>query len=166
METILGVQKEKINWIHLILCIAGIVIIGSISGIANIGNIETWYSTLEKPGFNPPNNLFGPVWTILYGLMGLSLYLIWVSPAGKERRDALKVFFIQLVFNFCWSFIFFYFHLIGLAAIEILILWGMIIYMIRSFAAINKWAAYLQVPYLAWVSFASILNISIWWLNA
>lgn len=166
MDTILDFQKNKINWLKLLVCVLGIVLLGSISGLANIGNIQTWYAGLEKPSFNPPNSVFGPVWTTLYALMGLSLYLIWQSPKTAQRTKSLRIFFVQLVFNFCWSFIFFYFHLPGLAAIEILLLWGMILWMILSFYKINHWAAYLQIPYILWVSFASILNISIWWLNS
>ncbi|WP_186755812.1 TspO/MBR family protein [Echinicola salinicaeni] len=166
MDTILDFQKNKINWLKLLICVLGIVLLGSISGLANIGNIQTWYAGLEKPSFNPPNSVFGPVWTALYALMGVSLYLIWQSPKTAQRTKSLKIFFVQLVLNFCWSFIFFYFHLPGFAAIEILILWGMILWMILSFHKINHWAAYIQIPYLLWVSFASVLNISIWWLNS
>ncbi|MBD8489601.1 tryptophan-rich sensory protein [Echinicola sp. CAU 1574] len=165
METTVNFQNRKINWIKLIMCVLGVIIIGSISGLANIGNIETWYAGLEKPSFNPPNSIFAPVWTTLYGLMGVGLYLIWYAPQSKARSQGVKVFFIQLSFNFCWSFIFFYFHQPGLAAIEIVLLWGLIVYMINRFYQVSKVAAYLQVPYLLWVSFATVLNISIWWLN-
>ncbi|WP_200975482.1 TspO/MBR family protein [Echinicola sp. 20G] len=165
METTVNFDNQKINWIKLIMCVLGVVIVGSISGLANIGNIETWYAGLEKPSFNPPNSIFAPVWTSLYALMGLGLYLIWRKNQSRPRSQALIVFFIQLVFNFCWSFIFFYFHQPGLAAIEIVLLLGLIVYMINRFYQVSKVAAYLQVPYLLWVSFATVLNISIWWLN-
>ncbi|AWW31054.1 tryptophan-rich sensory protein [Echinicola strongylocentroti] len=166
MDTTGNVSGKKINWLHLLLFVAAVVLMGSIAGVANAGNITTWYAELEKPSFNPPNSLFGPVWTVLYALMGLGLYLIWNAPKSEKRKRALQVFVVQFVLNFCWSFIFFYFHLIGWAAVEIVLLLGMIIWMIVSFKAVSKWAAYLQFPYLLWVSFATLLNISIWWLNS
>ncbi|GAB3658095.1 TspO/MBR family protein [Echinicola sediminis] len=166
MDKSINFQKLDINWLKLLGCVLGVIVLGSISGLANMGNIETWYAGLEKPDFNPPNSIFGPVWTLLYGLMGLGLYIILSSPKSKERSQALRLFFIQLFFNFCWSFIFFYFHQPGLAAIEIIVLWGLILMMIQRFYRVNKAAAYLQLPYILWVSFAAVLNISIWWLNS
>ena len=149
----------------LILCIILTVLVGAISGIATTNSIKDWYVAINKPFFNPPNYLFGPVWTVLYILMGISFFLILRSPKSDLRNKAIVVFCIQLVLNFCWSFIFFKFHLIGLAFVEIILIWLSIIWMILVFSKINKAAAYLQVPYFLWVSFASILNFSIWYLN-
>ncbi|AGA77767.1 tryptophan-rich sensory protein [Echinicola vietnamensis DSM 17526] len=165
MDTKGKASGKKINWLHLLGFMFGVMVIGSLAGIANAGNITTWYATLEKPPFNPPNSLFGPVWTVLYALMGVGIYLVWKSPDSPQRKKAIQVFIVQLVLNFCWSFIFFYFHLIGWAAIEIVLLLGMIIWMILIFRRVDKLAAYLQLPYLLWVSFATLLNVSIWWLN-
>src|SRR5664279_885920 len=92
--------------------------VGAIAGFATASNISGWYAALSKPSFNPPNWIFGPVWTLLYILMGIALYLIWKQPSSFNKSNALRLFFIQLFLNFCWSFLFFYFHQIGLALIE------------------------------------------------
>jgi len=149
----------------LMACIALPLVVGSVSGIATAGNITTWYATLSKPGFNPPDFLFGPVWTFLYLLMGISLFLIWKSPSAPVKTRALTVFGVQLVLNFAWSFIFFHFKLPGWAFAEILLVWFSILLMILTFFRISKMAAFLQLPYLLWVSFAAVLNGSIWYLN-
>ena len=153
------------NILPVIICIALPLIVGSVSGIATSGNITTWYATLNKPAFNPPNYLFGPVWTALYLIMGISLFMIWRSPPGDARNYALAIFVIQLVLNFGWSFIFFHFKQVGWAFFEIILVWISVLAMIIIFHRINKTAAFLQVPYLLWVSFASVLNGSVWWLN-
>ena len=147
------------------ICILIPLAIGGISGFATASSINDWYVSLNKPSFNPPNYLFAPVWTCLYLLMGISLFLIWKSPIGQDRNNALIVFAIQISLNFIWSFIFFKFRLSGLAFLEILFLWSSILLMIIIFSRISKPAAYLQIPYLFWVSFASILNAAIWRLN-
>jgi tryptophan-rich sensory protein len=141
------------------------LLVGGIGGIATASSITTWYAEINKPSFNPPNYLFGPVWTALYILMGISIYMILQSPKTELRKKAIAIFCIQLFLNFCWSFIFFKFQLLGLAFIEIILIWVSIITMIIIFFEINKKAALLQIPYLLWVSFASILNGSIWFLN-
>jgi translocator protein len=139
--------------------------VGVIAGLATASNIGGWYSTLSKPGFNPPNWIFGPVWTLLYILMGLALSLIWKQPASNRRSNALWLFFVQLFLNFIWSFLFFYFHNTGLALVDIIILWIFIILTIISFSRLSKTAAWLLMPYICWVSFASILNGAIYHLN-
>ena len=138
---------------------------GVIAGLATASNIGGWYSTLSKPGFNPPNWIFGPVWTLLYILMGLALFLIWKQPVSNKRSNSLWLFFVQLFLNFIWSFLFFYFHKTGLALVDIIILWIFIILTIISFSRLSKTAAWLLVPYICWVSFASILNGAIYHLN-
>jgi len=147
------------------ICILIPLAIGGISGFATASSISDWYVSLNKPSFNPPNYLFAPVWTCLYLLMGISLFLIWKSPFGQDRANALIVFSIQILLNFIWSFLFFKFRMPGLALIEIVLLWISILTMIIVFSRISKPAAYLQIPYLFWVSFASILNAAIWRLN-
>lgn len=156
---------KEINWVSLLACVGGVLLIGTISGLANAGSINGWFSTLNKPSFNPPNYLFGPVWTTLYILMGISLYLILQSPRTDSRNTALIIFAFQMVLNFSWSFLFFYFKWPGIAFIEIIVMWIAIIMMILTFYRISNTAAYLQIPYLMWVSFASILNGTIWYLN-
>lgn len=151
--------------LQLFLCILGPLLIGGISGYATATGITDWYVNINKPSFNPPNYLFGPVWTTLYLLMGISLFMILNSPKNELRKKAIIIFCIQLALNFCWSFIFFKFQLLGLAFVEIIIIWLSIITMIITFHKINKTAAYIQIPYLLWVSFASVLNGAIWYLN-
>lgn len=153
------------NSIKLIICITVPLLIGGISGFATATSINDWYIDINKPSFNPPNYLFGPVWTTLYILMGISFYMILQSPKTELRKKAVAIFCIQLFLNFCWSFIFFKFQLLGLAFIEIIFMLLSIITMITVFYKINKTAALLQIPYLLWVSFASVLNGSIWYLN-
>lgn len=153
------------NVLKLSLCILSMLLVGGIGGFATASSITTWYAEINKPSFNPPNYLFGPVWTALYILMGISIYMILQSPKTELRKKAIAIFCIQLFLNFCWSFIFFKFQLLGLAFIEIILMWASILTMIIVFFEINKKAALIQIPYLLWVSFASVLNGSIWFLN-
>lgn len=151
--------------ITLILCIVITLSIGAIGGIATSSGMDGWYQTLNKPVFNPPSFLFGPVWTVLYILMGISFYLILMAPKSNLRKNAIVIFIVQLTLNFAWSFLFFKFHVLGLAFAEIILIWLSIIFMIVVFKKVDRTAAYLQIPYLLWVSFASVLNGAIWWLN-
>jgi benzodiazapine receptor len=151
------------NWKKLLLCMLIPLAIGAISGFATMASIRGWFNLLNKPSFNPPNYIFGPVWTTLYLLMGISSYLI----AKKEQLKGYirAIYFTQLALNFLWSFIFFKFHLIGWALIDIIILWCFILMMIVSFYKINKTSGLLQLFYLLWVSFATLLNAAIFYLN-
>lgn len=127
---------------------------------------ETWHSYLTKPSFNPPDWLFGPVWTSLFILMGLSLFLVWRQGLDKiEVRKALQWFFLQLAFNIAWSFFFFYLENPHLAFLGIIALLILIITTMAHFYKIDKRSFWLLVPYLAWVSFATVLNYAIWKLN-
>lgn len=137
---------------------------GILGSFFTISSIPTWYVTLTKPSFSPPNFVFGPVWATLYALMGISLYLVWSSKA-KSKQYALTLFFVQLGLNVVWSIIFFGLKKPGLAFFEIITLWIAIYLTIKAFQKISKAASYLLYPYLVWVSFASILNLSIWILN-
>lgn len=150
---------------QLILCLLIPLLIGGIGGIATAGSIDGWYFHLNKPSFNPPNYLFGPVWTFLYLMMGVSFYMILQNSRDKYFKSAIIIFGLQLFLNFWWSFLFFKFQLLGIALIEISMIWFSILAMIIVFYKINRTAALLQIPYLLWVSFASVLNASIWWLN-
>ena len=153
------------QYLKLTLCILLTLAVGGAGGFATASSIGTWYATLNKPFFNPPNYLFGPVWTTLYILMGISFFMILQAPSTPFRKKAIRIFYIQLFFNFWWSFIFFKFHLLGFAFVEICLMWLSILSMILVYHKINKTAAYLQIPYLLWVSFATVLNASLWWLN-
>lgn len=137
---------------------------GIFGTIFTLSAIPTWYASLTKPFFSPPNAIFGPVWTVLYLLMGLSLAIIWNSK-GKQKKEALIIFFTQLGLNILWSMIFFGLRNPVAAFLEILLLWLAIFSTIRHFYKIAKLASYLLYPYLAWVSFAGILNLFIWLLN-
>jgi benzodiazapine receptor len=156
---------KKSNILKLVISLLLPLSIGAISGIFTSDAIPGWYETLKQPSFNPPNWVFGPVWTTLYFLMGISLFLIWKQVSDKERNRALLVFIIQLILNFGWSFLFFYFHQIGLAMVDIVLLWLSIIFMILLFYRIKSMAAFINIPYLLWVTFASILNAAYYFLN-
>lgn len=153
------------NYLKLISCILIPLTIGGIAGIATSSAINDWHLTLQKPWFNPPNYLFGPVWTLLYILMGISLYLTLSYAEAATKNNMLLLFSMQLFLNFIWSFIFFNFESPGWALFEIALLWGNILWMILSFYKVNKLAALLQIPYLLWVSFATLLNAAIFVLN-
>lgn len=138
---------------------------GIIGAVFTTSNISTWYFTLNKPVFTPPNWLFGPAWTFLYFLMGISLYLIWQEKDSKQKKLGLKLFFAQLGLNTLWSIIFFGGHSLVGGLVIIILLWVLILLTINAFHKIKKAASYLLYPYLAWVSFATILNLSIVLLN-
>lgn len=140
---------------------------GFLGSFFTASSVKTWYQTINKPFFNPPSFVFAPVWTLLYILMGVSFYLIWQQTKFKSKISKLarNIFLIQLILNALWSILFFGFKNPVLAFIEIIILWILIFKNIKVFAKINKTAAYLLWPYLAWVSFASILNLSLILLN-
>lgn len=138
---------------------------GAIGSLATIPNIPIWYAALEKPFFNPPNWVFGPVWTLLYILIGISLYLVWASPAKKTKRTAYTLFGVQIALNTLWSVIFFGMHLPWVAVVVIVALLIAIVATIREFWHYSRLASYVLMPYVAWVSFATVLNISIALLN-
>jgi tryptophan-rich sensory protein len=153
---------------HIIKLIISILLplsVGAIAGMFTSQAVPIWYASLNRPSFSPPNWVFGPVWTSLYVLLGISFFLIWKEKASKERDLAIKVFSIQMLLNFAWSFLFFYFNLIGVALIEIILLWTSIAAMMYLFYKIKPFAAYLNIPYLLWVSFATILNAGYYFLN-
>jgi tryptophan-rich sensory protein len=153
------------NWVKLLLSVLFTVGIGSLGGIFTISEIPGWYAGLQKPSFNPPNWLFGPVWSMLYLLMGISFYLIWKQPVSTVRNVGLTLFVIQFILNFFWSIIFFNQHLIAAAFLEMVFMWIFILLTIIWFAKLSPTAAWLLVPYLCWVSFATVLTAAIWKLN-
>ena len=155
------------NTIALIISILLAQTAGIIGSLFTAQSVTTWYVALEKPFFNPPTWVFGPVWITLYTLMGIAAYLVWKKRAkqSKKVRKALTLYAIQLVLNALWSIIFFGYHVMGWAVVEIVILLMAIILTPRAFWNIDKRAGWLFIPYIAWVSFASILNISLWLIN-
>jgi benzodiazapine receptor len=151
------------SWSKLLAAILICQLAGIIGSLFTFSSIPTWYVTLNKPFFSPPNYLFGPVWIILYTLMGIAIYRIIVS--SKKIGHIVNIFALHLILNTLWSIIFFGAKQIGWAFVEIVILWASIIYLIKLFRPVDKLAANLLLPYLAWVSFASVLNFSLWMLN-
>ena len=141
------------------LCLA----VGSVSGYFTVTGVREWFPSLVKPSFNPPSWLFAPVWTVLYIMMGIAAWLVW--RRGGDINLALGMFFIQLALNFLWSFLFFNLRRIDVALLEILVLWISIAVTLSLFWNVDRRAGLLLVPYLAWVSFASLLNASFWRLN-
>jgi len=140
---------------------------GLIGSFATMGEgFNSWYSTIEKPAFTPPNWVFGPVWTILYLLMGIAAFLVWQKGAQLRMvRIALGWFLAQLVLNALWTPVFFGLHQIGWAFAVIVLLWAAIVVTMYCFSRVSKTGAVLLVPYLLWVSFATVPNGAIWWLN-
>jgi len=140
--------------------------IGAMGGFFTSRSVQTWYPTLTKPVFNPPNWIFAPVWTSLYILIGISAYLVWQKRKQTEHFTRITaIYLIQLIFNLMWSFIFFYAHEIGIALIEIIMLLIIVIINARIFYKIDKTAGLLFIPYILWVSFATLLTYSIFSLN-
>ena len=156
-------MKTLVNLIAwVIICLAA----GLIGSIFTIPSIPTWFAGLNKPPFSPPNWIFSPVWTTLFILMGISAWLVWEKGiSNKEVRSAIMIFAAQLALNMLWSILFFGFKSPLLAFVEIIVLWVLILATILSFYKISKPAAWLLIPYILWVSFASVLNLSIWLIN-
>ncbi|MEP6806512.1 MAG: TspO/MBR family protein [Flavobacterium sp.] len=149
--------------IALVICL----MVGYSASMVTRPSVETWYPTIIKPAFNPPNWIFMPMWTLLYILMAVAAGLVWdkIKEQNEEVKKALGFFLIQLTLNAIWSYLFFGLKNPMLALIEIALLWLMIYETYLKFVKINKTAGYLLIPYMAWVAFAAILNASIWWLN-
>lgn len=136
-----------------------------IGNLATMPNITPWYDTLAKPPFNPPNWVFGPVWTALYVLMAWAFYRILRSPEGSARRRAIALFLVQMALNAIWSVAFFGLQWPAAGLAVILLLVAAIVATVHAFLAVDRIAGGALVPYLGWVAFATLLNASIWWLN-
>ena len=152
--------------VKLVLSVALCEAVGILGSVFTIPAIGGWYAQLVKPSFSPPNWLFGPVWTLLYALMGVSLFLVWRAEGKKKGvRYAVLVFGMQLVLNFLWSVAFFGLHFPLLGVIAIIALWVAIFLTILEFRNISTNASLLLIPYIVWVSFAALLNFYIFILN-
>ena len=150
----------------ILISVAACLIIGFLSGLATTDSINEWYVNINKPSFNPPNWIFGPVWSILYTMMGIAAGVVWHQGIERpEVKAALYVFVSQIILNATWSIIFFGMKNPMFAFIEIIILLILIGICIFRFYKIKKIAAYLMIPYMLWVSFASVLNYCIMVLN-
>lgn len=152
--------------LKLVLAVAIPLAVGGLSGFVTAEAVSTWYPTLVKPAFNPPAWIFGPVWTVLYVMMGVAAFLVWRRGLGTEGvKNALLVFLVQLGLNGLWSILFFGMRSPGLALIEIVLLWLAIGATVARFRRVDPVAGGLLLPYWAWVSFATVLNLALWWLN-
>ncbi len=148
--------------ISILIC-EGAGIFGS---LFTMSQIKSWYADIKKPSFNPPDWIFGPVWSFLFLLMGVSLYLVWSGGiSGISIKTEIIIFVIQLALNILWSILFFGIHSPKLAFVDIVFLWAMILLTVFEFYSINNTAGLLLIPYFLWVSFALILNFEIWKLN-
>ncbi|MCH7401581.1 TspO/MBR family protein [Belliella kenyensis] len=152
------------KWQIFIISLSIPLLAGFVGSLSTASSVNSWYATLEKPSFNPPSWLFAPVWTVLYLMIGVVLYILWTSD-HPSKRLAIKAFAIQMILNFFWSPAFFGLESPLLGLLVILPLWVFILICIRLFKPISATASYMMVPYFLWVTFASLLNISIWYLN-
>lgn len=154
------------KFLAFILNIALTLCVGALGGYATAQSVSVWYPTLNKPSFNPPNWLFAPVWTTLYILIGIAAYLVWIKRDKIVHFPrTIAIYLIQLILNLAWSFIFFYLHEIGFTLAEIILLLIFIVINAITFYKVDKWAGYLFIPYILWVSFASFLTYNIFILN-
>jgi len=154
------------NILRLVVSLVACLAAGAIGSVFTRSAIPTWYATLEKPAFSPPNWLFAPVWTFLYILMGIAAFLVWCKGLGNRQvRIALIVFLIQLILNTLWSVVFFGLESPLYGLIVITVLWVAILVTVVMFFKVSRLASVLLWPYLLWVTFAAVLNASIWLLN-
>lgn len=152
--------------IKLIVSVAVCELAGVVGALFTTSKIPTWYAALNKPSFNPPNWLFGPVWTLLYLLMGVAAYVIWQQGFDHSSvKRALAIFLVQLMLNVLWSFIFFGLESLLGGLVVIILLWGAIFLTISLFLRQSRMAGWLLIPYIAWVTFATVLNAAIFALN-
>ena len=158
-------MSQATRWIGLVVFVVVCLGAGGLGAIATTPEIDGWYKTIAKPTWNPPDSVFGPVWTTLFILMGIAAWLVWQRKGFKVAAMPLSLFAAQLVLNIAWSWIFFGLHQPGWAFVEIVILWLTILVTTVAFFRRSRFAACLLVPYLAWVSFASVLNFTIWRMN-
>ncbi|NNE03099.1 MAG: tryptophan-rich sensory protein [Arenibacter sp.] len=157
-------MKKKLPYILITVTVC--LLIGFLSGFATQSSVDTWYTSLNKPAFNPPNWLFAPVWTLLYIGMGIAAGLVWAKGFYHVWvKTALYYFGFQLLFNALWSIVFFGFQSPFWALLVIVVLLILIVITIKWFKIVDRMAAYLMIPYLLWVCFATLLNFKIWELN-
>ena len=160
-----GSPKESRDLVSLFAFIVLCLVVSGIGGAVTASSVETWYQALEKPPFNPPDWVFAPVWTLLYIIMGIAAWRVWRFRSFEATSKALGFFALQLGFNLTWSFLFFGLQRIDLALVEIVILLVVIIVNAIMFWRIDRLAGLMFLPYIAWVTYATILNSSLWLLN-
>lgn len=167
MGSAASIQRSNLTSIGVLLLFLAICYGVAFSGaIVSPGMASSdWYNALNKPSWTPPNWLFGPVWSALYTLMGIAMWLVWRKATWVDAPEAYMLFAAQLALNAGWSWLFFYYKALGWATFEIVLLLGAIIATIWYFNRISIWAASLLIPYFLWVTYAAILCATIWWIN-
>ncbi|MGC2196232.1 MAG: TspO/MBR family protein [Terriglobales bacterium] len=156
---------DRESWVSVVPFVVVCFTAAGIGSFFTSTSVGTWYSQLRRPVWTPPNWIFGPVWTTLYLMMAISAWLVWRDSDWTSSRFALALFAIQLALNTLWSIVFFGMRKVGPAFGEILLLWMMIIATAVAFFPLSLLAAWLLLPYIVWVAFASYLNFRIWQLN-
>jgi len=154
------------NAAFAVLAIGAVTMTSILGQIATYPNLSPWFAGLIKPSFNPPNWMFGPVWTTLYALMAFALWrILRLNRGSLARNGALSLFFLQLIFNAAWSWMFFWAHSPLLGLINIIPQLLLVLATMISFARLDPWAGWCLAPLTAWVTYATVLNFSLWWLN-
>ena len=156
---------KKENWKVYAFWIGLSELVGILAGLLTRGGMQIYTEMVNKPPLTPPAIVFPIVWTILYALMGISAARIWLMPESAERNRGLTVFVAQLIVNFFWPLFFFNLQAYGFAALWLIFLWVLVLYMILTFYKTDRLAAWLQVPYLLWLTFAAYLNLGVWLMN-
>lgn len=159
--TIQSKQKQFFGLVGWLLVSFAASAIGAVASI----QAQSFYGELTQPTWAPPGSVFGPVWTALYAMMAIAAWLVWREGGFRRNRAALTLFLVQLAVNALWSWLFFAWHLGAYALIDIIVLWLLIVATLVAFWRVNPWAGALLVPYLLWVSFAGLLNYTVWQLN-
>lgn len=156
---------KTVKWKIYLLWVALTEAVGALSGWLNRAGTKRYEAQAAKPPLTPPAAVFPVVWAVLYALMGIGAARVYLAPASAQRTRALGLFAVQLAVNFLWSILFFSLERYGLAFWLLVVLWGLIVGMIAAFYPVDRLAAWLQVPYLLWVTFAAYLNAGVWYLN-
>jgi len=160
-----AISPERANILVLIGFLAAVFIVGGVAGAATTPQIPGWYTHLAKPSWNPPNWLFGPVWSVLYLIIAIAAWVVWKQPKSPLRSQGLMFWWIQLVFNFAWSFFFFSFHWLGIALLDIALLGLSTGVTLARFLVVRRPAGLALIPYLLWICFAATLNATILRMN-
>jgi benzodiazapine receptor len=158
-------RNRLVDLIALAFFVALCLIIGALGGSVVATSVDTWYAELAKPSFTPPDEVFAPIWTAFYVLMAIAAWRVWRAADRDTRRGPLTLFALQLALTLGWTVVFFGLQKIGAALATIVVLDVGVVVTTLAFRPIDRWAGLLMVPYLAWVAFATVLNIAIWRLN-
>lgn len=158
-------SDQRPGVVPAIVLLAAAFSVAGLGGLATSSSVDTWYATLAKPVFNPPNWAFAPVWTTLYMLMSVAAWRVWRIAKGGDRRQAMRLYAAQLVLNLLWSLVFFGLRQPGLALVDIALLLVAVLLTCRAFWRIDRPAGLMLAPYAAWVAFAALLNFEVWRLN-